>query len=485
MAENKERKKFMSNLQAVRLEEMPSSAHNFSPEILREYDIRGRVGVDMDEKDAYVLGRAFGTLLKKNEGKRVCIGYDGRTTSVPLSSALAEGLKSTGAEVEVIGLGPTPMLYFAVKDRMADAGIMVTGSHNPADYNGFKMTFQKGPVYGEHIQELGRIAASGEFASGEGSISEMDIKEIYVDRLMKDFTGGREMKIAWDAGNGAAGEIMKMLSDRLPGEHILLYQEIDGTFPNHHPDPTVDKNLEDLIKVVKEQNCDFGIAFDGDGDRLGAVDENGKIMRCDDLMTIYAKDVLEDNQGAPVIGDVKCSNAMFDEIERLGGRPVMWKTGHSLIKVKMIEEQAPLAGELSGHIYFADKYYGFDDALYCAVRLINCVGDTENSFSSLISHLPERHSTPEIRIEVEESEKFAIVPKIAEIFKAHEGEEFKIDETDGVRISTPEGWFLIRASNTQNVLVSRVEANSADVLEKLKGIVSKEVEALGYEFKVE
>ena len=310
---------------------------------------------------------------------------------------------------------------------------------------------------------------------------ETDVVENYIARLLRDFDGAPDtIKIAWDCGNGATGDIVKQLTAQLPGEHILLYEDIDGTFPNHHPDPTVDENLQDLIKVVTEQNCDFGIAFDGDGDRIGVVDEQGRVLRCDMLLAIYAREILEERKGAPIIGDIKCSQVLFDEIERLGGQPIMWKTGHSLIKDKMAQTRAPLAGELSGHIFFGDKWYGFDDATYCAIRLMNEVYSEEGPLSRLTAHLPQLHNTPEVRIEVDESEKFGLVEKLVETVKADYQEGFTISEIDGIRVSNEHGWWLLRASNTQNVLVTRVEANSLEALEELKNMVSTEVQKIGY-----
>ncbi|NQZ14879.1 MAG: phosphomannomutase/phosphoglucomutase [Alphaproteobacteria bacterium] len=457
--------------------------HTFSPVILREYDVRGIVGEDLNEADAYTLGRAFGTKIVRDGGNRVCVGYDGRHSSPILAGALMAGLTSTGVNVENIGMGPTPMLNFAVKEKKADGGVMITGSHNPSNYNGFKMTLLKSSVYGDAIQELGSMAANNDFETGEGSVTEIDVKDEYVARLMKDLKCDRDLKIVWDAGNGAAGEILRRLTAQMPGEHILMYDEIDGNFPNHHPDPTVDKNLIDIIAKVKETGADLGIAFDGDGDRIGTVDEKGSILRCDALMTIYAKDVLSRHPGAPIIGDVKCSQVMFDEIERLGGKPIMWNTGHSLVKAKMAAENAPLAGELSGHIFFADGYYGFDDALYCSVRLINSVAATDAPFSSLSAHLPKLFNTPEVRMEVDESQKFSYVPEIAEKLKEKESDDFQINDIDGVRVKTPEGWWLLRPSNTQNVLVTRAEANSAEALETMKQMVEEAVASVGIEFK--
>lgn len=454
-------------------------ARAFDPVILREYDIRGITGQNLSEDDAFILGRAFGTMLRKQNGKRMCVGYDGRLSSPALCKALVRGLNETGIDVETVGLGPTPMLYFSVKDRKADAGIMITGSHNPANYNGFKMMLSSGPVYGEMIQNIGRIAAAGIFEAGAGSEKSVDVKDAYVARLLKDYTGTRDLKIAWDAGNGAAGEVLRLLSAKLPGEHILLYDEIDGTFPNHHPDPTVDKNLVDLIKVVKDKKCDLGIAFDGDGDRIGAVDAEGNVIRGDTLMAIYARGVLAAHPGASIVGDVKCSQVMFDEIARLGGKPVMWKTGHSLVKAKMAETKSPLGGELSGHIFFADKYYGFDDALYCGVRLMNEVCGAPGGLKSLTAALPRMHSTPEMRIEVDESEKFALVDRIVQNARKKYADA-KIIDIDGIRVVTKDGWWLLRASNTQNVLVARAEGNSVDALERLTAMLEAEISAIGY-----
>lgn len=456
------------------------SAYTFAPTILREYDIRGQIGKNLSEQDAYVLGLSFGTYVRRKNGTRICVGYDGRLTSPTLCEALINGLMETGLNVENVGLGPTPMTYFAVKDRKADAGIMITGSHNPPDYNGFKMTLLNAPVYGETIQEIGRIAASGNFETGEGSRTDIDIKDEYVARLMKDYTGGRELNIAWDNGNGAAGEILKRLVKKLPGKHTLLFEDIDGNFPNHHPDPTVDKNLADLQKSVADNDCDLGIAFDGDGDRIGVVDENGTVLRCDILMTLYASEILKAQPGAAIIGDVKCSQVMFDEINNMGGNAVMWKTGHSLVKAKMAELKAPLAGELSGHIFFADKYYGFDDALYCAIRLINLLGDAKGGLSTLTKHLPVLVNTPEVRFEVDEEEKFDLVPRVFESMKTRGDDTLEIDDIDGIRVSSPDGWWLLRPSNTQNVLVARAESNSEEGLKRLTDMAIEEVAKLGY-----
>ncbi len=465
-------------------------AYAFSPTILREYDIRGQIGKNLSADDAFAVGCAFGTFVRRQNGRRVIVGYDGRQSSPLFAQAMVAGLTSTGLDVDVIGVGPTPMMNFAVKDTDADAGVMITGSHNPADYNGFKMTLKSGPVYGAMIQDLGRIAAAGDFETGPenkpGVAHEVDIQDRYVARLLRDVQGLAGMKIAWDCGNGAGGEIVRRLVKQLPGEHILLFDEIDGTFPHHHPDPTVDENLRDLIRVVRAQKCDLGVAFDGDADRVGAVDERGTIMRCDTLMVVYARDVLARHPGATIVGDVKCSQVMFDEIARLGGKPLMWKTGHSLIKAKMAEEKSPLSGELSGHIFFGDGWYGFDDGIYCAVRLLQEVSKAKKSgqpASALMANLPAIYNTPEIRFEVDEAQKFDLVARIVASVKAQAAQNpaLTVHDIDGVRVVTPQGWWLIRASNTQNVIVTRAEGASPEALEALKAMVQKEVKGIGYD----
>lgn len=455
-------------------------AYSFNPTILREYDIRGIVEKTLTEIDAYNIGLGFGTILRRKGGKTVCVGYDGRHSSPDLQKALVGGLIRVGCDVINIGLGPTPMVYFTLKDRCYDAGIMVTGSHNPKDYNGFKISLQNGSFYGDDIQALGALTASGDYLNdqAEGTITELDIKESYVERLIRDlkWPEDKALKIAWDAGNGAAGEILELLIKRIPGEHVVLYSKIDGDFPNHHPDPTVDKNLVDLIKAVKDNQCDFGIAFDGDGDRIGAVDENGTILRCDHLISVYAKDILSRRPGATIIGDVKCSQSMFADIAKNGGNPIMWKTGHSLVKSKMAETKAPLAGELSGHIFFADHYYGFDDALYCAIRLINIYGRFDHPLSGHFADFPKLISTSEIRIEVPEEGKHDLPKKIEDILKPLQKEQgFTLITIDGVRVVTADGWWLLRASNTQNCLVARLESATAEGMEHLKTMLQEQL----------
>lgn len=453
-----------------------TASHKFHSTVLREYDIRGIVGDTLTEADATAVGRAFGTVVARGGGKTVCVGYDGRTSSPVLEQALVDGLKAAGMHVVRVGLGPTPMLYFATRDREADAGVMITGSHNPPEYNGIKMMLGKGPFYGAMIQELGTIAAAGAFASGEGSDETVDVQDAYVDRMLRDYDGPRDLKVAWDAGNGSTGEILRRLVARLPGEHIVLFDEIDGTFPNHHPDPTVEKNLVDLKKAVADHGCDIGIGFDGDGDRIGAIDHTGRVVWGDQLLAIYSAEVLAAHPGATIIADVKASQTLFDEIARLGGKPLMYKTGHSLIKAKMAETKSPLAGEMSGHIFFADKWYGFDDALYCAVRLIGQVSRSGKTLADLRDVLPEVVNTPETRFQVSEERKFAVVEEVKARLVAAGAD---VNDIDGVRVNTPDGWWLLRASNTQDVLVARAEAFNAEGLERLKGQAVAQLEQSG------
>ncbi len=454
-------------------------AHQFHPTVLREYDIRGIIGKTVNADDARAIGRGFGTQVVRQGGTKVAIGYDGRHSSPELEKAVVEGLKSTGLHVVRIGLGPTPMLYFTVRHLKLDAGLMITGSHNPPDYNGFKMMMGKAPVYGAQIQEIGTIAAAGDFATGEGSEETIDIQDAYVERLLQDYDGVRDLNVVWDNGNGAAGEILRRLVAKLPGKHTLLFDDIDGDFPNHHPDPTIPENLEDIIHKVKELGADLGIAFDGDADRIGAVDEKGRIVWGDQLVAIYAKDVLRTHPGATIIADVKASQTLFDHVAKCGGKPLMWKTGHSLLKAKMAETNSPLAGEMSGHIFFADKYYGYDDAPYCGVRLIGLVS-REGTLSALRDELPDVLNTPEVRFQVSEERKFASVEEIkARVKAAAAASGDEVNDIDGVRVKTKDGWWLLRASNTQDVLVARAEAYSAEGLERLTSAIKAELAASG------
>ncbi len=455
------------------------TAYTFDPTILREYDIRGVVGQTLNVSDAKAVGQSFGSIVKRDGGTHVCVAYDGRHSSPALEAALVEGLLSTGLNVTRIGLGPTPMLYFSVKHLQADAGIMITGSHNPPDHNGIKMMRLKFPVYGEQIQEIGRVSAAGQFEVGTGTATTLDLRQTYVERLLQDYEGKRDLTVVWDAGNGATGEILERLVAKLPGKHHVLFSKIDGDFPNHHPDPSVEKNLEDLKAKIKEVGADVGIAFDGDGDRIGAVDSEGSVVWGDQLVAIYAAEVLATRQGATIIADVKASQTLFDEIARLGGKPLMWKCGHSLVKAKMAETAAPLAGEMSGHIFFADKYYGFDDGLYCGVRLVSLLSNETRSLKTLRDALPSVLNTPEVRFQVDESRKFAVVDEVKTRLKAAAGVE--VNDVDGVRVKTADGWWLLRASNTQDVLVARAESYTDAGLCRLKASLVDQLKLSGIE----
>jgi phosphomannomutase len=452
-------------------------AHTFNPTILREYDIRGIVGDTLTEADAYALGRSYAALAT-NEGVRsVAVGRDGRTHSPALETALVEGLTEAGIDVVRIGLGPSPMLYYATHELGVGGGIQITGSHNPADYNGFKMLLNGRSIYGEEIQKLGRIAAAGEWNEGHGMATDQEVLDDYVARLVRDFEGSA-FRIGWDAGNGAAGPALEKLVRRLPGEHFTLYTDVDGRFPNHHPDPTVEKNLADLKQLVEREQLDFGIAFDGDGDRIGAVDGTGRVIWGDQLLMILAEPVLKEQPGATIIADVKASQTLFDRIAELGGQPLMWKTGHSLIKSKMKETGAPLAGEMSGHIFFKHRWYGFDDALYAALRLIEAVSASGKSLTEIKTAMPKAVATPELRFQVDEVRKFAIIDEVRDRLAA---DGAKVDATDGVRVSTEDGWWLLRASNTQDVLVARAEAADESGLERLIAQIDDQLEKSGVE----
>ena len=453
-----------------------NDGHRFDPSILREYDIRGTVGTTLEEGDALALGKTLGSHVVKLGGSTVCVGYDGRLSSPSLEAALVTGFESTGLHVVRIGCGPTPMLYFASHVLNSDAAVMVTGSHNPPSYNGFKLVVKNAPFWGPEIQKLGGDAALGGWLSGIGGRSSVNVADWYVARVAADYRSKQGLKVAWDSGNGSAGTVLSKLTSKLPGTHILLNEEIDGTFPAHHPDPTIPENLEQLRQTVAANNCDIGIAFDGDGDRIGVVDSLGRIVWGDQLLALLAGDVLRRHPGAPILADVKASQVLFDEIGRLGGKPVMGASGHSIIRSKMVEIGAPLAGEMSGHIFFKDRYYGFDDALYAAVRLIDLIATVDRSVSSMLDDLPVMCNTPELRFEVAEERKFAVV---AEVKARLEASGATVNDVDGVRVSVEGGWWLLRASNTQNSLVCRCEASSEDALAGLKENVNQQLKLSG------
>ena len=459
---------------------MTAFRHQFDSTVLREYDIRGIVGKTLKPEDAFAIGRCFGSVVVRDGGKRVAVGYDGRLHSPELEAQLVAGLRACGLEVVRIGLCATPMLYFAAYDQQADGAAMVTGSHNPPDYNGFKMMIGKKPFYGAAIQEIGRMAAEGDVVPEQaGTDRSVDIAGRYADRVLQDWDGGeRKLKVVWDPGNGSAGPIVKALAARLPGTHFVINGDVDGKFPNHHPDPTVAKNLEQIIAEVAREKADLGIAFDGDGDRIGVVDNEGHILFGDQLLIVLARDVLKAKPGSTIIADVKASQVLFDEVAKAGGNPLMWKTGHSLIKAKMAETGSPLAGEMSGHIFFADKWYGFDDAPYSAVRLLGIVARMQESLSAVRAALPQVINTPELRFNCEEARKFEVVKEVKDRLAA---EGAKVQDVDGVRVLTEDGWWLLRASNTQAVLVARCEATSAEGLERLKAQLVKQLVASGLE----
>ncbi|MET4804924.1 phosphoglucomutase/phosphomannomutase PgmG [Limibacillus sp. MBR-115] len=453
-----------------------AAGYHFDPSILREYDIRGKVGETLSDADAYALGRAYGSYAVRQGAKSIAVGFDGRLSSPDLADALSRGLQDCGLEALRIEMGPTPMLYFAAYTLVVDGGIMVTGSHNPPAYNGFKMVLRKKSVFGAEIQRLGEIAARGDFVDGIGSESHHSVMDAYIERLSADFAGPDDLTVVWDAGNGAAGEVMRRLTERLPGRHVLLFAEIDGTFPNHHPDPTVPGNLVQLQEAVKREGADLGVAFDGDGDRLGAVDASGGILFGDQIMLLLAREVLRDNPGAHIIADVKSSNVLFDGIAAAGGKPVMWKTGHSLIKSKMLELGSPFAGEMSAHLFFNDRYYGFDDGLYAAVRLLTALKRLDTTLKAFRDSLPHLHNTPEVRLPCSEARKFEVVNEVADRLSARNADVVAID---GVRVNREEGWWLLRASNTQDVLVARCESDSAEGLARLKAEVLSELRLSG------
>jgi phosphomannomutase len=453
-------------------------SHKFHESALREYDIRGIVGDTLTDADAFAIGRTFGSIVAESGGRKIAVGRDGRLSSPHLEAALIEGLVASGAEVISIGCGPTPMLYFAAFTENTDGAVMVTGSHNPPNYNGFKMMLGKKPFFGPAILDLGARAAIGQVApESEGSVTKKDVSADYITRLVKDWDGGdKKLNIVWDNGNGSAGEILKRLVEKLPAKHTLLNADIDGSFPAHHPDPTVPKNLEQLVTAVKKQHADIGIAFDGDADRIGIVDNSGAILFGDQFLILMARDVLKSHPKATIIADVKASQVLFDEIAKAGGTPLMWKTGHSLIKSKMAETGAPLAGEMSGHIFFNDHWFGFDDALYAAIRVLGIVARGTETVAAFRESLPHVVNTPELRFDCPEDRKFEVVKEVAERLKAS-GET--VSDTDGVRVTTPDGWWLLRASNTQAVLVARAESNSAAGLSTLKSALAGQLAASG------
>jgi len=455
-----------------------AAPHHFHATILREYDVRGIVGETLFAADARALGRAFATVLaEEGRGLRIVVGYDGRLSSPELAAALVDGLEESGAEVLAIGRGPTPMNYFAVHHLDADGGIHVTGSHNPPSHNGFKMMIGTASFFGERIQRLRPIAEAGAFREGpRGFVRETPVFDAYVGRLARDFEGGRPIKAIWDTGNGVAGPACEALTARLAGEHRVLFAEVDGRFPNHHPDPTEPENLEQLIAEVRATGAEIGIGLDGDGDRIGVVDGRGRILWGDQLVQVLAADILPRYPGATVIADVKASQTLFEAITAMGGTPMMWKTGHSLIKAKMAEVGAPMSGEMSGHIFYNDRFYGHDDGLYVAVRLLDILARGEKTLADWRDAMPVVVNTPEIRIACPDERKFDVIREVKERLAAAGAD---VSDIDGVRVTTPEGWWLMRASNTQAVVVARAEAKDDAGLEHLKATIRRELDHAG------
>ena len=443
--------------------------------IFREYDIRGIVGDHLTDETVATLGRAIGTFFQQNGAKRIAIGYDARKSSPGFCDLLTSGFNSCGLDVVLIGMVPTPVLYHTVFTKPVDGGVMITGSHNPPDHNGFKICLGKSTLFGSQIQEIKEIALAGMFAEGEGGVETIDVLADYCrDIVSKVEMGSRRLKAVVDAGNGMGGVTGVPVYRELDVELVEMFIEPDSNFPNHHPDPTVTENLEDIIRRVGEEKADLGLAFDGDGDRIGVVDENGRIIWGDELMILLSRSILESKPGSTIIAEVKCSQNLFDDIAAHGGTPVMWKAGHSLIKAKMKETNAALAGEMSGHIFFADRFYGFDDATYAGARVLEILSKTDKPLSALLADIPPTFSTPELRVDCADERKFEVVAAIAKHFAATN----EVITIDGARILFEHGWGLVRASNTQAILVLRFEADSAEHLNEIRSIVESKVNKL-------
>ena len=445
---------------------------SINPQIFREYDIRGIVGTDLTPASVTSIGKAIGTYIRRGNGKNMILGRDVRSSSVEFCNILSKALNSTGCNVIDIGMVPTPVLYFALHHFNADGGVMITGSHNPPEFNGFKISQGFHSLYGEKVQELKRLIEVNDFEVGTGTTQQQPVLAEYMEKICSILEIPRKIKVVVDGGNGCFGIVGPDLLKKLGQTPIELFSEPDGTFPNHHPDPTVSKNLTDLIEKVRLENAELGIGFDGDADRIGVVDEKGNILWGDQLLTIFARDILSRNPGATIVGEVKCSQNLYKDIKKHGGVPVMAAAGHSLIKNKMRETGALLAGEMSGHICFADNYYGFDDAIFAACRVLQIVAQSNKKVSEMLADLPETAYTPEIRIDCPDDQKFKIVHELTEIFR----EKYEVIDIDGVRVNFDDGWALIRASNTQPVLVLRLEAVTKDRLKELVAVIKKQTD---------
>jgi phosphomannomutase / phosphoglucomutase len=450
-----------------------------NPKIFREYDIRGIVGQDLDETVVETLGRAMGTFFLGRGQKDVAVGQDCRLSSPGFGRALIRGLLSTGCDVADIGVVPTPLLYFSVFFKKKEAGVMITGSHNPPEHNGFKMMSGEDTLYGKTIQALYEIVRKGVFPRGEGRVTSLDVVSEYQDYVARNVRFSRPVKVVIDAGNGTGGAVAVPLLRKMGADVVDIFCEPDGRFPNHHPDPTLPEAMEKLIAKVRESGAELGIGYDGDADRIGVVDDEGRILWGDQLLIVFARDILPTRPGAAVISEVKASKVLYEEIERLGGRPIMWRTGHSLIKQKIKEEKAPLAGEMSGHIFFADRWFGFDDAIYASARLLEILSRSKTKLSSVLAGLPTTYSTPEIRIYASDEVKFKIVDEVRRELAAR----YPVIDIDGVRAIFPKGWGLVRASNTQAVIVLRFEADTeadlAAIQKEVRGVLQKVINSLG------
>ena len=441
--------------------------------IFRENDIRGVADVDLPSAGIVLLGQALGTYIQRVSGNQVNVGRDVRLSSGRLRDALVAGLMKSGCNVIDTGCVPTPVLYHSCENLQSHGGVMITGSHNPSEYNGFKTVCGSGTIHGAEIQKLRQMIETGDLKEAPGTVREVDAVTPYVDDISARFHFERRVKVVLDAGNGTAGPVLSRIFKKLNCDVTELFFEMDGTFPNHHPDPTLAENLVALVKTVHEKQADLGMAFDGDADRIGTVDEHGEVIYGDMLMLIYGREILTRKPGATFISEVKCSQILYDELNRLGGRAIMWKTGHSLIKTKMKEEHAELAGEMSGHIFFADQYYGFDDALYAACRLIEIVDKSGKPLSAQLAGVPKTVTTPELRADCADDQKFGIVQRVKEFFKGKR----EINDIDGVRVKFEHGWGLLRASNTQPVLVMRFEAETPGQLAAYRKEVEDALEA--------
>lgn len=452
---------------------------DINPEIFREYDIRGIVGRDLDDAAVEVLGRAMGTFFLGRGQRDVAVGQDCRLSSPDFGRALIRGLLSTGCDVADIGVVPTPLLYFSVFYRKMPAGVMITGSHNPPEHNGFKMMSGEETLYGKTIQGLYEIVRKGVFPRGGGRVRPLDIVTEYRDYVAGNVRFARPVKVVIDAGNGTGGTVAVPLFKRMGADVIDIFCEPDGRFPNHHPDPTLPEAMDALIAKVRETGAELGIAYDGDADRLGVVDDTGRILWGDQLLIIFARDILPSRPGAAVISEVKASKVLYEEIEKLGGKPIMWRTGHSLIKKKIKEENAPLAGEMSGHIFFNDRWFGFDDAIYASARLVEILARSKDKLSTMMDGLPRTFATPEIRIYASDEVKFKIVDEVRRKLEARH----PVIAIDGVRAIFPKGWGLVRASNTQAVIVMRFEADTeadlAAIQKEVRGVLQEVINTLG------